>query len=162
MSRRITNVKSNIMTKVKQILFWLGFAIVLVGLYLLLSGSPVLVYTMFSNPLVPVGTAVAWGLVILTPMLTGYNLGLKRFRYKWIGWIFIFLNRVSFLLGLAFGWIGYLWSGNWAFNFGPEVDGTMFWNLVRLIIVLNLLTLFFRFIFLMFIRPERKAKVSTT
>ena len=149
------------MKRISNIIFWIAIFLVIGVVFLLASGHEWLTIPLVKQPFFPLGTLLTWSLWILLPVLIGGRLGVKRFRFSWIGWIFVLLNLVALLLGLAWGGIGYWLSGNWAFHFENSAASDRFWNLNQVLIVINLLTLFFRFVFLVFQTKPKPKPMST-
>lgn len=91
----------------------------LFSVYLLGSGSDLLLWPLLSTPFFPFGTLVAWSLLSLIPFFSwlAFRFISRKYssssRHSYIGYLFY----SSIAVGLIWGIVSFLLAGNWSYSF---------------------------------------------
>lgn len=102
-----------------------------VVLFLLLTGSELLLLPLFAEPYLPLGTPATWFLLIAFPInflwlsrKPAPRNGLERLA-RGILW-------AALAMGVGWGVAGYFLAGNWAFNFTNAAGRSyIFWSYIK-------------------------------
>ena len=146
-----------------RIFFYISLLSFFSSLYLLITGSSLLIYTLDKDCSIPLGTFITWGGIISLP-LTLY-LGIKKLQkpiIKYHNYLSILL-KVTILLSFLWAPISYLWAGNISFSFtkketfrGGQLAMEIFWNFTYLLPILNILLLITYFVHHCSYKSKRK------
>ena len=94
--------------------------ITLFAVTLLVSGSPLLLANVGWLGEIPAGTFISWAGIFCLPLSLLLASGDPRVQNSGIlNWISNLL-RLAVVLGLVWGLVGFLFAGNWSFNFSPQ------------------------------------------
>ncbi len=146
----------------RKILLLITLALLFLAVFLLITGSPLLLTEFPEGSGFPLGTLIVWLGMTALPLviLTGFS-GLYRPKTRqqkvWHRLLLGFL-----FLAICWGGIGYLLAGNWAYNFsgssptfrGSSEAGRYFWIFSYATVALPLLFLIVFGIF-QFVRRRR-------
>ena len=94
----------------------------LICVYLLVTGSQILVKPLYKGSGLPCGTIITWIGLIAFPASVLFGIKKILDPDKSILRILNIVIKVNILLGLAWGFISYYLAGNWAFTFTPQND----------------------------------------
>lgn len=95
----------------------LPLLLLLVCLFLIITGSPILAEPLMNELEIPRGTIISWLCIAMLPL--SIIMGLRPIR-KPISLVYRFYKRVFIcflLLGASWGLVSYYLAGNWAFTF---------------------------------------------
>jgi len=125
--------------------------IFLACLFLIATGSPLLVEPILNDPELPMGTLISWTCIAMLPLSIIMSIRLIR---KPTSKAYRFYKRVFigfFLLGASWGLLSYFLAGNWAFTFSDtgvfRGSEEAFQLIVKYTFTLISLTLLFLIIF---------------
>ena len=146
-----------------RIFFYISLLSFFSSLYLLITGSSLLTYTLDKDGSIPLGTFITWGGIISLP-LTLY-LGLKKLQKPIIRlhYYLSILLKVTILLSFLWAPISYLLAGNISFSFteketfkGGQLAMEIFWNFTYLLPILSILLLITYFVHHCSYKSKRK------
>ena len=102
----------------KQIKFLLLPVILIFNFYILFFQTEWLGISLFENPPFPLGTLISWVSMAILPLIVFQILTLKN-RHDFERRTLILL-KVIISLGIAWGIVSWILSGNWTFNFANK------------------------------------------
>jgi len=143
-------------------LLFTALAFLLLAVFLLLTGSPLLLIELLEGSGFPLGTLIVWLGMIAIPLviLTGFSGFYQPKTRQQKAWRRLLLGFL--LLAICWGGIGYLLAGNWAYNFsgsspsfrGSPEAGRYFWTFSYATVALPLFFLIVLGVF-RFVRQQR-------
>lgn len=147
---------------IRKVLLLIALALLFLAVFMLITGSPLLLTELSEGSGFPLGTLIAWLGMIAIPLviLTGFS-GLYRPKTRQQkAWRRLLLGFL--LLAICWGGIGHLLAGNWAYTFsgsspsfrGSSEAGRYFWIFSYATVALPLLFLIVFGVF-QFVRRRR-------
>lgn len=111
------------MSKQTTLLLVTTAIISITSILLLISGHQLLLHPLISEPYLPAGTIITWQIMISLPCI-GLLLTYKR-KTRFDTWLF-YAFFVLMLIGIFWGLISYLLTGNWNYSASPTLENHQF------------------------------------
>ncbi|WP_130287458.1 hypothetical protein [Aquimarina brevivitae] len=145
--------------KRNQSYFYSALLITLAALTLLITGSPVLNWSVDANNQFPLGTIITWAGMIGLPATLYFGIRALRKPTPSFHKILSLLLRIAIVLGILWVPLSYVLAGNFSFSFsnkatfqGGQAAMRWFWRLSYGIPIMTLTILIFYWISLLFIK----------